>query len=217
MSHNYYEDVYAPGHIAGDDISKITTNFNTLRAQWADPDSPVNQVAGMVWYDTDNKLIKIRNQANSDWLGSFIAETANVIAIYNSSTDDGWTDSGDSGDKILGIKGGSVMTTGGVSAGQWDISDLETDTGTGTHGHQFFDYVAGDLCNFYDSSGAAKLASTVSYYNTTADAFLVRYGTIAYVTKADLYTDKDTHSHTVVADGGWRPAAAVVTMQYMSV
>ena len=220
MSHTFVDDTYAPGHIAGTDIENITNNFNILRETFAATTSPVNAVAGMLWSDTDNYLLKIRDQANANWLGAMMGNASTTkIGIYNNSTDDGWVDgTGALGDRIFAIKGGSVYTTGGANAGTWTISDIATDSGTGSHNHQIYKWVASNASKFYDSNGDEVLISGLSSQVQQQDGFVIDNGPYTSRTlMVDLYTDLETHSHTVTSDGAWRPAAAVVTLQYLNV
>ena len=210
MTQTWYEDTYRANHVAATDIERITSNFNTLRSSFSGTSAPSNPVAGMPWFDTSKKLLKIRNQANNAWLGVLMGLTTSKVAVYKNSAGDGWVDSGLSGDKILAIKGGSTYVTGAASAGTWTISGLSTlDNG---HGHKWYQGATNRY--FFNASGVAFFPP---YYTHGNGFCITEYHNDFFSWTVDAYTEISTHSHTLTHDGSWRIAASVVTVQYPNV
>lgn len=68
MSQEFYDDVYASGHVGQTDLQNMEKNFAALKTCFSGTSQPGNLEPGMWWYDTSNHLLKIRNEANSGWL-----------------------------------------------------------------------------------------------------------------------------------------------------
>lgn len=79
----------ASTHNALSDITVIRTNLNDLRAHEASATEPSNLVAGMLWYDTTNNLLKLRNEANTAWqtIWDFGNDQVPAGAVKQSSID----------------------------------------------------------------------------------------------------------------------------------
>ena len=71
MTQSWTDDVYASSHVAATDLQNIENNFACLKSCFSGSSAPSNPVAGMLWLDTANHLIKVRNEANNAWLTAF--------------------------------------------------------------------------------------------------------------------------------------------------
>ncbi len=68
MSQEYVDDCFDTSHAVQTDMGNIEKNFAALKSCFSGPSAPFNTVAGMWWYDTEQNLLKIRNEANTAWL-----------------------------------------------------------------------------------------------------------------------------------------------------
>jgi len=215
MAQTWTDNSYQLDHTGTTDLQAFENNLNTLKSLFSGATAPSNNVAGMPWFDTTNKLLKIRNNANSAWLGVMYGSTSTKIWIYANVAGDGWVVDGSVTDRVLAIKGGSQAynVNGGNTAGTWTqpnhtltvaempSHDHDTNTNTtGAHTHP----VPG-------STGSGGAGGHVEAAND--------HTTINTQSNGD-------HSHTVTAEGGGtahnhgtthRPAATVGTLQYPNV
>lgn len=67
MSQTYVDDCYGSAHTATTDLQAFEDNFAALKSAFSGATEPVNTVAGMWWFDTTAKLLKLRNEANDAW------------------------------------------------------------------------------------------------------------------------------------------------------
>lgn len=68
MAQNFTDDCFDANHVGQTDLGNIESNFACLKSSFSGPSAPSNPVAGMLWYDTTNKRLKLRNEANNAWL-----------------------------------------------------------------------------------------------------------------------------------------------------
>ncbi len=238
---DWTEDLYESTHVADTDLQNIELNFATLKNNFAGTSAPANAKPGMMWFETDNKIMKIRNQADSAWLGIMYGSTSTKIWIYTNTAGDGWVIDSGVTDKVLALKGGSnaYNRTGGGTAGTWTVANHThtlTTTTDGDHVHQIRNHIgAGTKEQVYDSGGNLvdmSRGTTQEPDSPTAKAFGVEIGiswnsgenseTRHYDPK-DWYSEEvGDHSHTSTSDGDggtttYRPAAAVGTLQYPNI
>jgi len=88
------DDTYGGGHVAATDLQQIKDNFAVLKSTFKGTSAPANIVAGQLWVDTTNHILKVRNEANSAWLS--IWDLANDKPCGQDFTDGAYLD----GDKI---------------------------------------------------------------------------------------------------------------------
>lgn len=81
MSQNFTDDCYSSNHIRATDLQSFENNFAALKSSFSGSSAPSNPVAGMLWYDTSNSIIKVRNTANSAWVS--IYDVANDMVPAN--------------------------------------------------------------------------------------------------------------------------------------
>jgi len=67
MSQDYSDDIFGTDHQVQVDMQQIEDNFAALKSAFSGTSAPPDPVAGMWWLDTTTHLLKIRNEANSDW------------------------------------------------------------------------------------------------------------------------------------------------------
>ena len=91
---------------------------------------------GDAWFDTANKLLRIRNEGDTEWLGVMYGNTDTKMYVYSNVAGDGWVvDAVSAQDVILALKGGAnaYNVNGGNTAGTWSQPG-HTHTG-GAHTH----------------------------------------------------------------------------------
>lgn len=71
MAQNWTDNVYQSDHVIATDMQNVENNFAAIKSCFSGASAPSNTVAGMWWYDTSNNILKIRNEANSDWLNVY--------------------------------------------------------------------------------------------------------------------------------------------------
>jgi len=67
MSQVFTDDCYAANHTATTDLQAFEDNFAALKSAFSGATEPANTVAGMWWFDTTAKILKVRNEANDAW------------------------------------------------------------------------------------------------------------------------------------------------------
>jgi len=231
MSQDWTDNVYAAGHIGSTDLQNMENNFATLKSLFSGAAQPASMAACHPWFDAVKHVLKVRNDNDSVWIGLMHGDVSQKIWIYRNAAMSGWAiDSGVS-DKVLGLKGGAIYTTGAASAGTWTQPD-HTHTGpshthTGpSHNHKWYEaniYTVADKS--YDEAGA-EISIPAG-----AGAKFYDHKTIQYdANKAarpvgDMWTANEgtgaTGAEGTGATGGgatantYRPAAAVGTLQYL--
>ncbi len=68
MSQTYTDNCFATGHAVQTDMQNIEDNFAALKSSFSGNADPADLIAGMWWLDTNNDILKIRNEANNAWL-----------------------------------------------------------------------------------------------------------------------------------------------------
>jgi len=216
MSQTYTINCFVATHGGQSDLAIMETNFEALRTTFSGAGAPGDAIAGMQWFDTAQKLLKIRNAANDGWLGVLTGTTSLKMLVYRNTAEDGWAIDGGVTDRVVAIKGGATYTTGGATAGSWTLPDHTlvageipdhahdgTSDSGGTHTH--------DVTIMSSGNSANTVARGVDGGPLTASG-------------AGKSGGAHTHTFTTDTDGGgdgshnhgatYRPAAAVVTIQY---
>ena len=104
MAQNWSDDSYQLGHVGTVDLQNMENNFGCLKSMFSGSSAPAS-VAGMPWFDTNNKVLKIRDSLNSTWLGVMYGAATNLIWIYLNSATDGWTISATGLDRVISVGG----------------------------------------------------------------------------------------------------------------
>jgi len=156
-TNDWEDDLYEQTTVADTTLQNMENMFATLKNSYAGNSAPANSKAGQVWFDNDNKLLKLHRQDVEDWQGIMHGSSATPIWMYVNTAPEGWVLGPSVTDRVLALKGGSYGATGGVQVGAWqqDGSDLSianlpahTHTGTtdndGAHTHSVVTYSAED-------------------------------------------------------------------------
>ena len=67
MAQDWADDCFAAAHDGQTDLQNIENNFQALKSSFSGTSAPSNLVAGMLWLDTTNSQLKMRNVANNGW------------------------------------------------------------------------------------------------------------------------------------------------------
>jgi len=226
MSQTYTANCYQSDHVAVTDMANIEANFATLRSTNSGAAAPSNTEAGLQWWDTVNNRLKIRNDANSAWLGILQGDASFKIWVYRNDTCDGWTIDATVTDRVIALKGagGLYNANGGTNAGEtWANLKAHTHTGPShshSHNHQVYNASDNDTYGQYYNSGGS--ATNISYWNWGDENHLaVVTGTVTSVkgVSADRYSAIDATAAGTGATGAQstadvRPQAALGTLQY---
>ena len=236
---DWTEDLYESTHVADTDLQNIEKNFATLKNSYAGTSAPANAKPGLAWFDTTKKIMKVRNQADSAWLGVMYGTTSYKVWVYINAAGDGWVIDSSITDAVLALKGGSQAynRTGGGAAGTWTVANHThtlTTSSDGNHVHKIRNHTAGGTTEQVYNSGGSLVGISRSTTNDPESGYA--YGIEIsrsfdhgedsanrnYDAK-DWYsqnTGAHQHTATTVGSGGtstYRPYAAVGTMQYPNV
>ena len=203
MSQTYLDGSPDLTHDAAEDLTTIRNNFAALKSFFSGLNPPPTMGACTPWYDITNHVLKVRDDADSQWFGLMHGDVDQRIWVHRNAVMTGWALYSSAADCVLAVKGGSVYTTGGIGGGSWSISGLtfanhtHTYSQTPYHSHTYerFGRVRGAI-----GSGDYWGIDTVS---TSA----VGLGTC---------TTDGASTSAVYSAGTWRPAAAVGTIQRLA-
>lgn len=223
MGQNWTSDTYSGTNTGATDLQNIENNFAVIKSLWSGTTAPsIDVVAGTPWFDTSKKLLKIRNEANSAWLGLMHGDVNQKILVYRDSAMDGWAIDSSVSDKLIALKGGSTYVTGGIdSQGSWTIGGLahvHTLAGTHTHGNGSLyvsTYHRHNIGGSKTGSGFAIAAGGAEggqgYYSDYQGSSSQAVGGSTATANAGNTGSAGAH------DGSWRPAAATMTLQYLDI
>jgi hypothetical protein len=68
MAQDFTDDCFGTSHVGQTDLTNMENNFACLKSSFSGTSAPSNPVAGMLWYDTTNNILKLRNAGNSAWI-----------------------------------------------------------------------------------------------------------------------------------------------------
>ena len=227
MSQDYNDNAYQVDHVGTTDLQVIENNLACLKSLFSGAGVPSNIVAGMPWFDTAQKLLKIRNDDDSDWWGIMHGDTDQKIWIYRNAAMDGWAIDAAVTDKVLALKGGSdaYNANGGTSAGTWTQNNHTHDIGDHTHTVPAHVHPLGKSSYPGRSTPSGNIVTgsssptdflqndigsgAVTVYRVTSQSTSSGAGETGTAVPADT-----SESATV---NTWRPAAAIGTLQYLDI
>jgi len=209
MGQTYTDDCFVAGNDGQADLTVMETNFETLRSSFSGAVAP-GAVAGQTFFSTSTEGLQIRNAADDDWMGAFLAEATTKIWMYSNTAEDGWLIDATVTDHICSLKGGSdaYNVNGGAEAGSWVQSDhalilaempTHTHSSPGDHSHSMWG--SGGSSN-YSTGLLMEKSSTGINANTSSDGAHIH----------DSVGSGNSHNH----GSTHRPYAAIGTRQYMA-
>lgn len=71
MAQNFTDNIPASSNQWEDDLEDIKDNFTALKSTFSGAAAPSNPVAGMLWADTTNNILKVRDKDNNTWYSIF--------------------------------------------------------------------------------------------------------------------------------------------------
>lgn len=119
MSQDWTDDCFASGHAAQEDLQNIEDNFACLKSLFSGASAPSSPVAGLLWLDTTNHLLMVRNEANDAWLTLYDLANQRVLNCSRSITAGTGLSGGGAltADRTLSIAAGGVGATQLADAG----------------------------------------------------------------------------------------------------
>ena len=226
MSQDFTDDCYASGHQATTDLENMEKNFAALKSSFSGTTAPANTVAGMLWYDTTQKLMKQRDSANSTWFGFMVADSSHKIWVYRNTAPEGWAIDSTVTDCVTALKGGSnaYNANGGTLAGTWTqpgYTLTTADIPAHTHGSANTAHTH-TLSSLSISGEPAGLSGAASPFVTGGNGETQTWTSGGAYYRAD--SANAAHTHTSVGGGGshnhgttYRPYAAIGTLQYLDI
>jgi len=214
MAQSWVSDLYTTTTVIDTTMGDMELMFATLRTNFSGGSAPAQVTAqniGMNWYDTTQKILKVRDSTDANWRGILAGSASLKMWLYLNTAEEGWAiDSVSATDRVLALKGGSTYVTGGGNAGTWTITGMSVSS----HNHQWYKWESG-ISKTWASDGSSEITFN-TYADKTTLALASRHKSQdAYRWNQQSYT-KNAAS-TASGDGAWRPAGAVGTLQYPDV
>lgn len=202
MSQDWVADLYTTGTVGNTTLSNMELMFATLRSSFSGSSPPSNPVDGNFWYDIDTDLMKVYR--NAAWAGVLAGSSAFKMWVYLNAAEDGWIVDSSITDRVLAIKGGSQAynANGGNPAGNWTITGLSADP----HYHTIAHYHIGTT----DTPSATENVNWGVDTQRSHKEHEHDFTTGGSSEANSGYASATGVTHTP----GWRPAAAVGTLQY---
>ena len=104
MSQNYTIDCFGAGHTAQTDLQNIKNNFACLKSGFSGAVAPADTVGGMRWFDTAQKVFKIRNEGDTAWYGLMHGDVSEKRLVYRAAAMDGYARDAGVTDKVIALK-----------------------------------------------------------------------------------------------------------------
>jgi hypothetical protein len=222
MAQNWTDNCFQSDHQGQTDLQNMENNFQCLKSTFEGSGQPSNPVPGMQWYDSGNKVPRIRNYNNTVWLGVMAASANHKVWVYQNSADEGWAIDATVVDCVAAFKGGGTGNPYNVSAGQM----------AGTWQQPDHILTKAELPN--DTTGDSASPATLMYYNESPGGVSGGAALTAFEFSPDGYVSSwytanplgykiSPHYHTLGSGNAhnhgllYRPAAAVGTLQYMDI
>ena len=174
MAQNFTDDCFDANHVGQTDLGNIENNFACLKSNFSGTSAPSNPVAGMLWYDTKNYLLKLRNWANNAWLEIY-DNGQDRVAAGKVGTDS--LASGAVTDAKVTSVGGSKITAGSIPSGKFQagaIAGADIADGTITRA-KIGAYTAG---NYFIIGSDSEKTTTADSYTKVKEIVVTRTGTL---------------------------------------
>ena len=198
MAQTWTDDTFAAGHVAQTDLQNMENNFACLKSSFSGAAAPAGPVAGQLWFETDQKVLKTRDAGNASWYGLMHGDIAEKRIVYRDAAMDGYARASTIVDKVVALKStAGTWVTGGSTAGSMTL------TGFSAMQYKWYDYVGGAAA---DKDGAGTVLARSAIRNP---AVLISALTAGYSVDQDMYTNSLTPTH----DGTDRLAAAICIVE----
>lgn len=226
MSQNWTTDTFAAGHVAQTDLQNMENNFAVLKSCFSGAAAPADTVAFMLWGDTAQKVLKVRNNADDAWLGLMHGDTSEKRLAYRNAALEGYARDAGVTDKVIALKGGGTYVAGAATAGSWTLAGLtsvnesaHTHAG-GSHTHALqneSDSVKSNDGWVRDPSKAPVIANgVVEFWEGTGASYTARNVLSDVTASGSANTGAGSaHNHVISHDGTSRIAAAVCILIYL--
>ena len=203
MAQTYTTDCYASTQVGDTSLTNMENNFAALKSRFSGTSAPTNTVEFQAWGDTTNDVLKRRNAGNTAWLADLAGDNTLKTWQYRNDTAEGWAIDSAVTDRVCAIKGGSeeYNANGGTNGGDWTGADIDW---THRHDAPVSMYGSNDVC--FTTTWGTGTAITQSRFETTHPT---GSGSHAPYRTSDPVSDPDI--------SGWRPAAAIGTLQYPNI
>jgi hypothetical protein len=205
MAQTFTEDSFAAAHVGLTDLQNMENNFLALKTLFSGSSAPSDSTGGMPWFDTGKKILKIRNSANSAWLGVHYSSTAARWWVYANTAGDGWIVDSSVADRVLSVKGGSnaYNTAGGGGAGTWTYAGSTVGSNSTSHTHTVPNHTHTFASIYVIADSTIDPGGQNVFYSQNASG-----STVTGIASA-------SHIHTISYANTWRPLASVGTLQYI--
>lgn len=208
----YLPAAYDEDDAATCDLTAFMENFAVLQSHFSGTAAPSATYEGQLWFDTDDKIMKIYN--GSTYKGLMYGSADAKIWAYLNSAPDGWVYDSSITDRLMAVEGGTVYTSAASGQGTWEMTGLTSSTDS--HNHQWY-YMDGQYGWSYDVNG-----DLIRYLDGAIESqkwgYIVQAyysGQVRHYNNTNLYTEGQTHQHTgATYTSTWRPAAAVGILVY---
>lgn len=226
MSQNWKGMTYSGSNVAVSDLTDIETNFAVLKSSFLGTSAPSATEAGQLWFDSTDKVMKVRNAADTDWQGLMYGNTDTKIWVYLNAAPDGWLIDSGVTDVIMALEGGTTYTTADTEQGSWTMEGLTSSSDSHTHQWYFFHEYTSPSWGWGLYGGSWNSAGTAVYYidepwQSLEWGYIIRAyytGRTRDVYNPDLHVEGASHNHTgATYTSAWRPAAAVGVLMYPNI
>ncbi|MFA7347270.1 MAG: hypothetical protein WCZ86_05880 [Desulfurivibrionaceae bacterium] len=214
MAQNFTDDVFDPNHDGQTDLQNIENNFAALKSQFGGLAAPANTVAGQPWVDLTSHILKIRNEANTDWLSIFNMATGQPVGVSTNAdtVDNIHAATTATANKLLALNASAVMPcsiTGNAAGLTTTLAVASGGTGSTTaaaaadnlsvvkRDHNYSN--VGSFC-FCLLGGGLDVAAG----GTTSGANLYPYGFGIDASGQDQAITSLTSLHSIALTGTWR-------------
>jgi len=174
MAQNFTDDCFDANHVGQTDLGNIENNFACLKSSFSGTSAPSNPVAGMLWYDTTNNLLKLRNAANNAWLE--IYDFGNDRVAAGKVGTDSLASGAVTDAKVTSV-GGSKITAGSIPSGKFQagaIAGADIADGTITRA-KIGAYTAG---NYFIIGSDSEKTTLETSYTKVKEIVVTRTGTL---------------------------------------
>lgn len=174
MAQNFTDDCFDASHVGQTDLGNIENNFACLKSSFSGTSAPSNPVAGMLWYDTTNNLLKLRNAANNAWLE--IYDFGNDRVAAGKVGTDSLASGAVTDAKVTSV-GGSKITAGSIPSGKFQAGAIAgADIADGAVARaKIGSYTAGD---YVIVGSDAEKTTTATSYTRVKEIVVTRTGTL---------------------------------------